>query len=155
MGYGVVAYFIVIKEAPYVRIITISVLASVLLNAVLNLHFYPEILNYQGGSNMASIVDKEEIPVDRIYKLSERYTWAMDFYNHYPVRISTISEVRSLEDVWIYATEAELSDLTKSGIVWDREYEVDQFRITRLQGKFLNPTTRPAVLNKMYLLHIK
>ena len=155
MGYGVVAYFIVKKEAPYVRIITISVLASVLLNGVLNLHFYPELLNYQGGSSMAAIVKKQEIPVDRIYKLSERYTWALDFYNQHPVRISTANEIRSLTDVWVYTTEEELTELTMSGIVWDREYDVDQFRITRLQGKFLNPTTRPLVLNKMYLLHIK
>uniref|UniRef100_UPI002639674C ArnT family glycosyltransferase n=1 Tax=uncultured Muriicola sp. TaxID=1583102 RepID=UPI002639674C len=155
MGYGVVAYFIVKKEAPYVRIITISVLASVLLNGVLNLHFYPELLNYQGGSSMAAIVNKQEIPVDRIYKLSERHTWALDFYNEHPVRISTANEIGSLSDVWVYTTEAELTELTMSGIVWDREYDVDQFRITRLQGKFLNPTTRPLILNKMYLLHIK
>lgn len=155
MGYGVVAYFIVKKEAPYVRIITISVLASILLNGVLNLHFYPELLNYQGGSSMAAIVKKEEIPVDRIYKLSQRYSWAMDFYNQHPVQISTINEIRSLENVWIYAEEAELGILTESGFDWDTEYVVDQFRITRLQGKFLNPTTRPSVLNKMYLLHIK
>ena len=155
IGYGVVAYFVVKKEAPYVRIITISVLASVLLNGVLNLHFYPELLNYQGGSNMAVIVKEHEIPVDRIYKLSERHTWALDFYNQHPVKISTANEIRSLEDVWIYSTEDELSDLHKAGIEWDTEYEVDQFRITRLQGKFLNPTTRPSVVNKMYLLHIK
>jgi 4-amino-4-deoxy-L-arabinose transferase-like glycosyltransferase len=154
-GYAVVAYFIVKKEAPYIRIITISVLSSVLLNGVLNLHFYPELLNYQGGSNMADIVKNQEIPVDRIYKLSERHTWALDFYNQHPVKISTTNEIRTLEDFWIYAEEAELAMLTKSGFVWDTEYEVDQFRITRLQGKFLNPTTRPSVLNKMYLLHFK
>jgi len=155
IGYAVVAYFVVKKEAPFVRIVTISVLASVLLNSVLNLHFYPELLGYQGGSAMAAIIKKNEIPVNRIYKLSERHTWAMDFYNEHPVRISSAEKIRSLEDFWIYATESELSELTKSGIVWDREYEVDQFRITRLQGKFLNPITRPSILNKMYLLHIR
>ncbi|NNJ88054.1 MAG: glycosyltransferase family 39 protein [Eudoraea sp.] len=155
LGYCAVAYFIVKKEAPYVRIITISVLSSVLLNAVLNLHFYPKLLGYQGGSTMAAIIQKEEIPVDQIYKLSERHTWAMDFYNQHPIRISTVNEIHSLENIWVYAAEDELPSLTKSGIVWDREIEVDQFRITRLQGKFLNPITRPTVLNKMYLLHIQ
>lgn len=155
LGYGVVAYFIVKKEAPFIRIITISVMASVLLNAVLNLHFYPQLLGYQGGSTMAGIIKKEEIPVDRIHKLTERHTWALDFYNQYPVRISTVKEIRSLADVWLYVSESELSELTKSGIGWDREFEVNQFRITRLQGKFLNPITRPTILNKMYLIHLK
>ncbi len=155
IGYGVVAYFVVKKEAPFVRIITISVLASVLLNAVLNLHFYPELLGYQGGSSMASIVEEHEIPVDRIYKISERHTWALDFYNRYPIQISSPNEILNLTDVWIYATEEELNELSKAGIYWDKEFDSDQFRITRLQGKFLNPTTRPSIVNKVYLLHKK
>lgn len=152
-AYAVVAYFIVKKEAPYLRIITISVLASVLLNGVLNLHFYPELLKYQGGSNMAEIVEEKDIPVDRIHKISTRHTWALDFYNQNPVNISSLEEINQLQDIWIYANESELTRLAEEGINWDMEFEVDQFRITRLQGKFLNPATRPGILNKMYLLH--
>ncbi|MEZ2414845.1 ArnT family glycosyltransferase [Muriicola sp. E247] len=153
IAYAVVAYFIVKKEAPYLRIITISILASVLLNGVLNLHFYPELLKYQGGSNMAEIVEEKDIPVDRIHKISTRHTWALDFYNQNPVNISSLEEIKQLQDIWIYANEEELTRLDEEGIYWDMEYEVDQFRITRLQGKFLNPETRPGILNKMYLLH--
>jgi 4-amino-4-deoxy-L-arabinose transferase-like glycosyltransferase len=153
LGYAIVAYFIVKKEAPFIRIVTITALASVLLNAVLNLHFYPQLLDYQGGSSMAAIVEEQDIPVDQIYKISERHSWALDFYNQYPVRITTLNEIRDLHDVWVYATEQEIKELTKAGIYWDKEYEADQFRITRLQGKFLNPITRPSVINKVYLLH--
>ncbi|MEY8021207.1 ArnT family glycosyltransferase [Muriicola sp. SD30] len=153
IAYAVVAYFIVKKEAPYLRIITITILASVLLNGVLNLHFYPELLKYQGGSNMAEIVEEKDIPVDRIHKISTRHTWALDFYNQNPVNISSIEQINQLQDIWIYANEEELTRLDEEGIYWDMEFEVDQFRITRLQGKFLNPETRPGILNKMYLLH--
>ncbi|MBT8264014.1 MAG: glycosyltransferase family 39 protein, partial [Muriicola sp.] len=58
----VIIYFIVKKEEPFVRLITISVFASVLLNIVLNLHFYPELLEYQGGSSMAQVVEEQAIP---------------------------------------------------------------------------------------------
>ncbi|MGB5647877.1 MAG: glycosyltransferase family 39 protein [Muriicola sp.] len=153
LGYAIVAFFIVKKEAPFIRIVTITALASVLLNAVLNLHFYPELLNYQGGSSMAAIVQEQDIPVDRIYKISERHSWALDFYNQYPVRIATPNELRDLNNIWIYATEEELKLLSMAGIFWDQEYKANQFRITRLQGKFLNPTTRPSVINNVYLLH--
>ncbi len=153
LGYIILAYFIVKKESPYLRIITISVLSSVLLNAVLNLHFYPRLLEYQGGSAMAEIVEEEGIPADRIYKISERHTWALDFYNKVPVGITTQADLRAMKDVWIYASEEEMSLLLRNDFTWDREYEVDQFRITRLQGKFLNPSSRQNVLNKMYLLH--
>ena len=155
VGYGVFGYFIFKKELGYHRLITISILASVLLNAVLNLHFYPQLLHYQGGSAMAAIVQEQKIPVDRIYKLSERHTWALDFYNQYPVKISSLDAIRSLEDVWIYAAEDELEGLQMEGIQWDKALSADQFRITRLQAKFLNPATRASVVNKMFLLHKK
>jgi len=154
-GYGVFGYFILKKESGYRRLITISVLASVLLNAVLNLHFYPQLLNYQGGSAMAGIVQEQKIPVDRIYKLSERHTWALDFYNQNPVKISSVDAIKALEDVWIYAAEDELEGLKMAGIYWDKALSADQFRITRLQAKFLNPDTRGSVVNKMFLLHKK
>ncbi len=102
---------------------------------------------------MAEIVAKEGIPVDQIYKISERHTWALDFYNRAPVGITSLEDLRTMRDVWVYASEEEMSLLLKSDFTWDREYVVDQFRITRLQGKFLNPNTRQNVLNKMYLLH--
>ena len=44
--------------------------------------------------------------------------------------------------------------LQNSGLDWDSQISVDQFRITRLQGKFLNPNTRKKVTRKMHLLHI-
>ncbi len=102
---------------------------------------------------MAAIIEEKDIPVDRIYKISERHSWALDFYNQYPVRIATPNELRDLNNIWIYATEEELKLLSMAGIFWDQEYKANQFRITRLQGKFLNPTTRPSVINNVYLLH--
>ncbi len=155
IGLGACIYFIVKREAPFTRIITISVFAALLLNGVLNLHFYPELLNYQGGSSMAKIVKANDIPTDRIYKLGEQHTWALDFYNQDPVNIVTVLEIDGLNDVWIYASDAEVQKLKRAGIEWDGQYSVKQFRITRLQAKFLNPTTRHNVVNKMYLLHKK
>ena len=37
---------------------------------------------------------------------------------------------------------------------WDRHFTADQFRITRLQPKFLNPSSREQVLNSMHLIHL-
>ncbi|MEN8799701.1 MAG: glycosyltransferase family 39 protein [Flavobacteriaceae bacterium] len=136
------------------RIVTIAVCSAILLNMVLNLHFYPSLLNYQGGSNMSKIVLSEEIPVDNIYKLSDRHTWGLDFYNRYPVKRLKFEELGTHQDLWLYVTEDELKSLQQRGHDWDRQYTVDQFRITRLQGRFLNPATRDEVMNKMHLVHL-
>ena len=149
-----IVYYSLIQENYFRKIITISVLSCVLLNAVLNTHFYPTLLKYQGGSSMATLIAERNIPVNNIYKLSPRHTWALDFYNKKPVQITSIDGLEHQKDIWLYATDTDLKVLRDSGFDWDRQHSVDQFRITRLQTKFLDPATRKKVLNKMHLVHI-
>ena len=148
-------YYCLKREAYFPRIITVAAISAIALNAVLNAHFYPALLKYQAGSEMAKRIAKEEIPVDKIYKLSERYTWSMDFYNQRPVIISSIEEIKDLKNIWVYLTNDELNELRKLGFDWDRQFTEEDFRITRLQAKFLNPSTRKKVLEKMHLIHIQ
>lgn len=142
------------REGYFYRIITVSAFAAIILNMVMNIHFYPSLLKYQAGSEMAKLIKQENIPTDNIYKLSERYTWSMDFYNQNPVTISSIEGIRGKSDIWIYATDEELKELSQNGFDWDQQYTKVDFRITRLQAKFLDPATRRKVLNKMHLIHI-
>lgn len=151
---GIGVFYTLKGEARFTRLITVSVCASVLLNTVLNLHFYPNLLEYQGGSSMSNVVKENNIPVDKIYKIGQDHTWALDFYNKRPVQLTTLEAIQEKQDIWVYANEKELEVLRKSGLDLDTQYSVDHFRITRLQGKFLNPNTRHKVLEKMYLIHV-
>ena len=152
---GFIAIYFTLKQESYsVRIITIAVSASLLLNSVMNFHFYPNLLKYQAGSSMAKIVSDNNIPVDNIYKISEEHTWALDFYNQKPVKIISVNNLKERSDLWVYVSEEELISLNHSGFDWDKQYTVDDFRITRLQAKFLNPTTRKKTLHKKHLIHI-
>ena len=149
-----IGYFCLKKEVNAMQLITISVCASVLLNGVMNFQFYPRLLEYQGGSTMAQKVKEMGIPTENIHKFTNRHTWALDFYNQDPVTISTLSALAAMDDVWVYADSKELEALEKNGFTWDKQITVDQFRITRLQAKFLNPSTRSKILNQMHLVHI-
>ena len=149
------AYVIVNRSNPFTKIITTAVLSAVLLNLSLNLSFYPSLLKYEAGATMAEIVREKEIPVDRIYKLNDGHTWAIDFYNRKPVQITSADKVADMQNIWVYVTDKELEALGKTGVQWEEQYTADQFRITRLQARFLNPDTRKEVLRKRHLLHIK
>ena len=149
-----IVYYCLKRENYYFRIITIGALSSILLNGVLNTHFYPSLLGYQSGSTMAKTIQKNDVSTDNIYKISENHTWALDFYNQNPVKIATINELEGKKDIWIYANDKELEALKVSGFDWNKQLTEKQFRITRLQGRFLNPNTRKKVVNKMHLVHI-
>ncbi len=147
-------YYTLKREGYYFRIITVSVISSVFLNAILNAHFYPSLLKYQAGSSMAKIVAENHIPVDNINKLSPNHTWALDFYNKRPVKITTMEALKDKKDIWVYVNDLQLRELNNLGFDWDKQFTETQFRITRLQAKFLDPTTRKKVLDKMHLIHI-
>lgn len=142
------------RENYYFRTITVSVLGSLMLNAVLNTHFFPELLKFQAGSSMAQIVEEKEIPVDNIYKLAGCQSWALDFYNKEKVKPIAINKILNKKNIWLYSSELQLRELHNLGYDWDRQYQVDQFKISHLQTKFLDPSTRKSVLDKMYLIHI-
>jgi 4-amino-4-deoxy-L-arabinose transferase-like glycosyltransferase len=150
----IIVYFCLKREDYYPRIITLSVYSALLLNAVLNLHFYPNLLTYQAGSSMAQIIAEGDIPVDKIYKTSDRHTWSLDFYNQSPVSHISYQDLKKRKDIWLYVSDTEIRELQEQGFDWDRQYTRPNFRITRLSAKFLNPSTRKSTLDKMHLIHI-
>ena len=103
---------------------------------------------------MARTIQKNNISTDNIYKISKNHTWALDFYNQKPVKISSINKLEGKKDIWVYANDKELAELKASGFDWNKQLTEKQFRITRLQGRFLNPNTRKKVVNKIHLVHI-
>jgi len=147
-------YYSLKRESYYFRVITVTVLGSLMFGAVLNTHFFPKLLKYQAGSSMAQIVAEKEIPVDNIYKLAGCQTWAFDFYNREQVKPISINKILNKKNIWLYSSELQLRELHNLGYDWDRQYQVDQFKISHLQTKFLDPPTRKSVLGKMYLIHI-
>jgi len=126
---------------------------------VLNLHFYPNLLMYQGGSTMAKVVADENIPVDKIYKLNSPgdwgfNTWSMDFYNKRPISRMKLMNVTNDQGIWIYANDKDLKMLREKGVDWDRQYIRPNFKITQLNLKFLNPAKRKKSLDRMHLIHV-
>ena len=150
----IVTYYTLKQEEYSIRIITIAATASLLLNSVMNFHFYPNLLQYQAGSAMSKIIHENKIPVNAIYKLTEEHTWSLDFYNQYPVQIISLEELENKKDSWLYVSDEELQIIRESVNDWDKQYTVDDFRITRLQAKFLNPISRRKTLKSKYLIHI-
>ncbi|KPM31745.1 Glycosyl transferase family 39 [Croceitalea dokdonensis DOKDO 023] len=152
---AVVGHFCLKKEEYYQRVITLGVLTSVLLNGVLNSHFYPNLLKYQAGSELADQIAQQGISVDKVYKLTEDYSWSLDFYNKKPVKIMDIKALANAKDIWLYVNGEQLQELKDAGFQWQEELTADQFRITRLQLKFLNPATRKSKLNQRHLVHLQ
>ncbi len=139
---------------PKLRMLGLSLWACIFLNGLMNGHFYPELLTYQAGSEIAERVTKELPEVDVIHKLGDGHTWAMDFYTGKPLIATRLDRLRADGVQWLYVDGRQLREISGSGLEIDTVLRAHQFRITRLQAKFLNPETRQTVLRQRYLIRV-
>ncbi|CAN1533005.1 ArnT 4-amino-4-deoxy-L-arabinose transferase and related glycosyltransferases of PMT family [Flavobacteriaceae bacterium] len=140
------------------KLILISVYFMILINFCLNTQFYPKLLQYQAGNNVALLMEKEHIDSKDVFMLAEdNSSWSLDFYTERitpRININKISK-RIKEKQWLFVYEDQIKSLKENNIQWSKIYEIDHYRITRLKLKFLNPNTRNSILEKAYLLQIK
>ncbi|WP_236970992.1 ArnT family glycosyltransferase [Membranihabitans marinus] len=153
---GVLSFYYFEKNTKGMHILSITIIASVLINAIMNLHFYPQLLVYQGSSAMANVIAEQDIPVDKVYKIRDEKTWPLDFYNRRPTPHLAGNQWKQQHDLWVYGYEEDLLQAQQDEtLTIGKVYEVDHFRVTRLNLKFLNPKTRNDILSKRVLFYLQ
>jgi hypothetical protein len=136
----------------FLRMVQLLLFASIFLNTVLNAHFYPRLLEYQAGSTVASYINKHGLPATSVYKLSDSYTWAMDFYLQNPLERLGEADLDELPTGSLLYLDSEEWDRLRGRPDLKEVFRADHFRITRLSIKFLNPASRDQVLDSRYLV---
>lgn len=132
-----------------------GVVAAVIANGIMNLSFYPALLKYQAGTTMAQKIKEARLETNTIYKWGEAHSWAMDFGLQQPLKsINTQASVATLSSAYLYVSESQLLQLKTAKIPYRLIFTVPKYRITRLKWAFLNPNTREAELEKMFLVHL-
>lgn len=150
------AYLVLKPTTNYSRIVVITVLIGTFTNFVLNTNFYPKLIKYQSGSELARMAKREGIPSNNIYCF-DHWSKSLDFYAQRIIPEITLNELNNRENdhkIWIFTYQEGFDKLKESGITWDRMYSADHYAVTQLSAKFLNPNTRPETLGKAYLLEV-
>ncbi len=140
------------------KLILISVYFMVFVNFCLNSQFYPKLLEFQAGNNAALIIEQEQInPKDVFTIAGNKNSWSLDFYTHRlipKISLDSVSDDK-MEGKWLFVYEEQLEEINEKNIQWSKKYEINHFKITRLNLKFLNPNSRNVILEKAFLLQIK
>jgi 4-amino-4-deoxy-L-arabinose transferase-like glycosyltransferase len=125
-----------------------SLMGILAFQFVLSLHFYPQLLKYQAGSQAGKYIHHEN-PA-HVYWYDE-YDFALDYYadrivpNAYGAAIDSVPP-----GSWIYVTEKSLPALPANKLL----KSFDHFPPSRLSMKFLNPATRGEKIQKMFLVEL-
>jgi 4-amino-4-deoxy-L-arabinose transferase-like glycosyltransferase len=135
---------------PYLR----SGLAILVFNAFLNLVFYPDLLQYQSGNQVAHYANKNH-PGEPIGRIGF-YMPSGEFYLQTHMLRTDTGLIKSgkFGAGYLFVTADELQQLRVAGIEYNVVKFFPEFHVTMLTLKFLNPATREKELKKNYLVRL-
>ena len=136
------------------RLIVVPVTAMVLTFYLLNANFYPQLLTYQGGNEMARDL-KGKVDPATVYFWPGTYSTSYNFYSGQLHQYFTDSVYQQKDTVWILAGDRSIPEIKAAGYPILEGFAHRDYQITRLKGSFINPGTRAEVLEKMVLVRIK
>ena len=127
---------------------------TMLLFLYLNLFFYPKLLEYQSGMMAGKWLrqQKDSRPVGML----GQYDFSLEFYA--PGRVAFLTSPKDIfiqKGKLLYTKPALLTELEAAGIQTNLLQTFPYFHVTKLTGKFLNPATRPQVLDTVVLVQIR
>ncbi|MBO9152286.1 ArnT family glycosyltransferase [Chitinophaga sp. GCM10012297] len=128
-------------------VVRVSVLAGVCAGIFLNVFFYPALVTYQGGSTTAGWKNKK-FPGEKVnfYRIN---SYSFEFYSDAPVqRVDSASGL-------VYTGREGLASLEENNVPYKTEAVFPNYRVTRLDGKFVNRATRARELDSVWVLRIR
>ncbi len=143
------------NKKPLLKIATVSVTGIALVNFTLYSFFYPQLLRYEGGLNLATIAKEKQVDLTNTY-FYNTYNFAFDFKTRHlsPTLFLDDIQHRQNKAYWLLTDAGGMDSLKQSAIPVTEIYGSSHFRISRLKASFLNPATRQSQLDTLYLLKI-
>ena len=149
---SVVFYFLRTQQLDILqKSIGASVATITLLFFLLNTNFYPQLLKYQGGNELAKKI-KGNVDPANIYFWKDNYSSSFNFY--------TATERKQFDDsifikgkkpIWLLFDGNNLDEIKQAGYKIGLTYSHPDFEITKLDLKFVNPSTRKIELKEMII----
>ena len=134
------------------RTICVSVSSMALLFFLLNANFYPQLLKYQGGNELA-FATRDKVDARHVYAWKETYSSSYNFYTavlRQPFHDSIYQEGKKIWLLYDVRSEEEIKSLYQLG----QHYSTPDYEITKLDIKFINPKRREAECTQMVLAEI-
>jgi len=156
IGVAVSVYIMFKPGRKAVNLIIASALVSISANYTMNSWFYPELMEYQSGSNLAKYTLENDIDPNNVFY----YHYFVFSYGYYVQETLEAVDDELIEErleagqkTYVITEKRELADL-------QRDFElkllkrVDSHPVTLLKLDFLMAETRPATLKPVYLVEI-
>lgn len=149
-------WFFAKSRGQILYVIFASALVSTGVNFGMNTQFYPKLMQYQAGNQIATYLQEEAIPIEQVYRY-DYFSFSMMYYLHHYVEFNGDKGIEAALEantpVYMLCYTEGFDDLNQHF-----EIEVvkrfDTFRVTQLSFDFLNQKTRKKSLEPVYLIEV-
>jgi len=156
VGLFATVYFVLKGTNGFEKIILPSTLAIIVLNFLLNSHFYPTLFHYTSSNQAARIVKAAGGEKDlRTFNVVK---YGTDVYAQRT--IPNFGDLPSLlatgngKPLWIYTDEKGHQEILEHGVNILEDNELAHFHISTLSMLFINPATREKELEHFHLMKV-
>ncbi len=148
--------FYYIKSGVYDRLqkaVGVSVAAMAFSFFLLNTNFYPKLLGYQGGNQLAFATKGKVDPADVFY-WKDMQSSSFGFYTASLRQQFADSVLQPGKKVWLLYDIRSEEEIKQAGYTIGERYVTPDYEITKIDIKFVNPEKRDSQCTKMVLAEI-
>jgi 4-amino-4-deoxy-L-arabinose transferase-like glycosyltransferase len=157
IGIGLTLYFLFRGKNGFETIVLPSLIGIIVLNFLLNSHFYPTLFQFTSTNHAAKLV-KVSGQAAKLKSL-DYFGYGLDVYSQRTApNYNSLSELLTSSNekvVWIFASAKGRNDIMQSGVKILEEKKLDHFHVSTLSMLFLNPKTRSKEITSNYLIKVE
>jgi len=147
------------KGPAFQKSFLLTITGFLFLLASLFINFYPALLKYQAGNQLAFRAQDEGIAPGKVFYLNgDIHSPSFDFYSgwlHQSLNLEEVSNsAQKIKPLWIYTSETGLDRIRANGNRTGRIFTNPDFRVSVLKFPFINPATRNKTVTQTYLIEI-
>jgi 4-amino-4-deoxy-L-arabinose transferase-like glycosyltransferase len=156
VGFSFTVYFALKGKNAFEQIVVPSVLGIIVLNFLLNSHFYPTVFQYTSTNQAAKYVRAAGQSENfRTFKVK---AWGLDVYSQRTVpnydSISQLVKDGPRDSFFVFTNERGRKTIKEANLKVIEEKKFEHFHVSTLSVLFINPSTRHKEVSTNYLLKI-
>ena len=143
------------KYGRFKKLIFIPAITILMVNYYINRNFYPELLKYQAESEVAFFMKKHSLEKEQLVSLGLREEMTSFLLERIvPMVEPELASSKNLKNKYVFTNEEGIKTIESLGLGYQLLESFPDFRITTLNGTFINKTTRDKELETKYLLKV-
>jgi 4-amino-4-deoxy-L-arabinose transferase-like glycosyltransferase len=136
------------------KLIALAALTSVLVFYLLNANFYPQLLTYQAGNELA-LSTQTTIDPKKVFYWPGLYSPSFSFYSREIKKEFSGTVMQNTDTVWILTDKWSYPQLEASGLRPIEQRVHHDYSISTLTLNFINPNKRKQTLDTLLLVRVK